>query len=437
MLTVAGSAYDSAAEAWAAGNLRAVDVLDDLAAGLSSSAGMAGDDATSEDFAASYDDGAREVVAALGDLTEAFATIAVLTDASSQRHRAADAHATIGAPEWVGLGYGDRGVVAPSHGPPPSALGGDNGSAPAMWNLVVDHLQRWTWPSADVDQLRQTAQLWHHTGDRVRDLTASLAVGESALADQRSPEVPLALAASAELRGHTETLAEQCHDLAQGCADDADRVEATRQAVIDLLEDLAIELAVTGAISLGVGLITFGIGASAGALAATARAVVCARRIINVLRTLRSTRAVSVAAHTLPELRGVRTGLATFRNLEHVIDSSRGTKDAHWFVPRKLRKLEDGGAANLKIHFERHGSDFPQLRDSHELDRFARRFLSDPPAGTRTIVRSDGSVVRWHERSNIFAVMDSSGAPQTIYKLDTTLNRSHSNLDYFLSQLDR
>ncbi len=64
----------------------------------------------------------------------------------------------------------------------------------------------------------------------------------------------------------------------------------------------------------------------------------------------------------------------------------------------------------------------------------AQDFLRNPPGGTLTKIRSNGDVVRYHPASNKFAVMDSTGAPRTIFKPNSANHAHPTNLDYFYAQ---
>ena len=298
-LEVTGSSYDSAAEAYASGNQLAAMHFTSLAGKLSGYSAMAGDDKSSEDFVRHYDEAARETVGAAADLVQAFATMGALTAASGMNHRDANARSVYKKPGPVYDGSGGL----PQDGPvqvrdftPPSSLGGDNSDMPEFWNLVVDHLQGYAWPSADTGKLRAAAGAWRDMGSNVGRLTSYCETAESQLSGQRSPEIPIALSASRDLRTQVTALADECNSLGDACEDYAASVEQTRDAIKDLIKDLAIEIGATAVVSGALSFFTFGGAAAVGAGVATARAISCARKIIAVLSALKAVRAVGTVA---------------------------------------------------------------------------------------------------------------------------------------------
>ncbi len=161
-LDVSGTSYDSAAEAFTAGNHLAAMYYTSLTGKLGGYGAMAGDDKSSEEFVQGYDDMARETVGASADVVDAFATMASLTATSGQNHRDANAASVYKKPPpmYDGTGLPSDGPVDVAAYTPPSSLGGDNQDMPEFWNLVVDHLQGYAWPSADTGKLRSAAGTW-------------------------------------------------------------------------------------------------------------------------------------------------------------------------------------------------------------------------------------------------------------------------------------
>ncbi len=94
----------------------------------------------------------------------------------------------------------------------------------------------------------------------------------------------------------------------------------------------------------------------------------------------------------------------------------------------------DSAAANALRHFNDHGSDFAGLNNALEYVADAQSFLRSPPAGTLTRLRANGDVVRYNPQSNIFGVMDRTGAPRTFFKPDPAVHGCPTNLDYFNAQ---
>ncbi len=88
---------------------------------------------------------------------------------------------------------------------------------------------------------------------------------------------------------------------------------------------------------------------------------------------------------------------------------------------------------NAYRHFKDHGAEFG-AKNSADYVKSAQDFLRNPPGGTLTKVRPNGDVVRYHPGTNTFGVMDSAGAPRTMFKPDPSVHGKASNLDYFNAQ---
>lgn len=83
-----------------------------------------------------------------------------------------------------------------------------------------------------------------------------------------------------------------------------------------------------------------------------------------------------------------------------------------WSVSRKGSAEE-----NAQRSFDRNGEAF----GAKTLDDFVRKahaFVEDPPAGTQRLTRSNGDVLLYDPKSNIFAVVTKAGAPRTMFKPD-------------------
>jgi hypothetical protein len=349
-ISVECGGYAEAAGVCRTANQIAALSTESLAGKLGAYAAMAGDDATSRDFAGSYDPAAREAVATLADLTHALIGLGRLIDASGRAHERAEASA-VGAAglrtnAYTGGGLDEDSFVRVSPEPPPSSLGGSVSSGLGdISEWILDQVEGFVWPGADVDLLRDAAASWRRTSGSVADLTAHLDVVAALLERQLSPEIPLALAAINELRTLVEDTADQLLTLADACDDYATAVEDTRDRTRALLteigqmvvEEVALTAIVTG--------ITGGFGGGVKAAAALARIRAQAPRFHARLVSLRA-----VAATTALRLRAARIELVDVRRALQPLCRAR-PRPAH-FGPRSL------GAAH-RPRFEgspKHGS---------------------------------------------------------------------------------
>lgn len=314
-LEVDAAGYDTAAGALLDGNALVASAYSSLTSSLSGYGAMGGDDTSSEEFVAGYDASAKGVVTAIADLATALGTVAVVTDASGANHRDADAGSVYGAGGAAGDGEG--GAVEPtavSAYTPPSSLGGDAGDMPEFWDMIVDHLQGWAWPSADTDRLREAAGTWRTAAGQLERAPSYCSVATSQLAGQRSPEIATATSALGEIEQAATDLAAECRSLADSCDEYAEKVDSTKDLVKGLLKDLAIEIGATAVVSGLASLVTFGGAAAVGASVAVARAVSYAKKVIVALQGIRAIRAIGIMVRTVDKATDVTRVLRKFRS---------------------------------------------------------------------------------------------------------------------------
>ncbi|GAB3016642.1 hypothetical protein GCM10011376_03670 [Nocardioides flavus (ex Wang et al. 2016)] len=430
-LEVDSGGYDSAAEALESGNPVLAGGYTSLTGKLGGYSSMAGDETSSEDFVKNYDSAAAETVAAFAELTTAFGNLSLLTAASGANHREANRKSVY---KKAGVPAGNDKEPQPeivSTDTPPSSVGGDNADMPEFWNLIVDHLQGWAWPSADTGKLREAASTWRAAAGTIDRAPSYASVASSQLGRQRSPEVAFATSALRELRTSSTDLAEQCRELATACDDYAEQVDKTRETIKDLVRDLAIEIGATAVISGIASFVTFGGAAVVGGGVATARAVSCARNIIKALVALKAVRAVAVMARTLPKVRGIRTALKKFQTIRAVRRSAKNVDKQLW-SPGRFRS----NPKNAFKHFKKHKDEFPELKNSKEYVEAAKKFMTDPPAGTYTRVREPGGdILRYDPKSGTLGIMTKDGVMKTMFKPEAAKvqqNGFRDVWDYFL-----
>ena len=228
---------------------------------------MAGDDATSAEFAASYDDGARQALDTLAELTHAFIGLGRLLTASGANHR--DAEAANGwssgvetrVSSYSGGSLHEDDYVRVSPSAPPSCLGANPVSLGTVESWILDQVEGFVWPGADVDLLLDAGTAWRRAGAAVADLEAHCDIAAGFLEHQVSPEIPLALAALAELRSLVGDTADALVAVGTACEEYADAVRATHDRTRALLAEIG-QMVVEGvAISAIVGGLTGGFGA--------------------------------------------------------------------------------------------------------------------------------------------------------------------------------
>jgi len=72
---------------------------------------------------------------------------------------------------------------------------------------------------------------------------------------------------------------------------------------------------------------------------------------------------------------------------------------------------------NAQRAFERNGEAFG-AKDLDDFVRKAHAFIEHPPAGTERLTRSNGDVLLYDAKDNVFAVATREGAPRTMFKPD-------------------
>lgn len=349
-ISVECGGFTRAAEACLTANQTAAVLTRSLAGRLAACAGMAGNDATSISFAAAYDAGADEALAALADLTHAFIGAGRLLAATGDNHALAEAAATsagLGADpderrEPKVLGYAGSlndsafvRVLAPSL---PSSLGAQEPSLGTVDAWILDHVEGFVWPGADVAALRAAGSAWRRAAASTGGLADHVDAAVALLQDQRSPEVPLAVSALAELTTLIGDTAWQLSTLATACDEYAAAVEDTRDRTRALLSEVAQMVVEGAAVSAIVTGLTGGLGGGATVAAAAARVRAQAPRFYALLVGLRA--GVAAVAARLEQVRDeltiVRSRIQKFLRLP-VRDEVGSMKQPLGWVPARRR----------------------------------------------------------------------------------------------------
>ena len=82
-----------------------------------------------------------------------------------------------------------------------------------------------------------------------------------------------------------------------------------------------------------------------------------------------------------------------------------------WWAASRRGTAEENAARS----FERNGSDL----GASDLDDFVHKthaFVRHPPAGSKTLTRSNGDTLIYDPAQNLFAVVTRDGAPRTLFK---------------------
>ncbi|QBX56092.1 hypothetical protein EXE58_11865 [Nocardioides seonyuensis] len=310
-ITIESAGFTDAADACRAANQIAAMVTETLAGKLGGFGGMAGNDSTSVTFAGSYDDAARQALDTLTELTHAFIGLGRIIEATGATHRRAEIAAVCGSggaglpcdpvPEVDSYDH-----VSPAD--PPTCLGGQEPSFGTVDRWILDHVEGFVWPGADVALLREAAATWRSAALSIDHLDHHVDDVAQLLSRQRSPEIPLALDVLADVRSLVGDAALCLSDLGQACEDYASAVEETHDRTRALLAEIG-QMIVEGAVlSVLVAGFTGGLGGGAAAGAVIARITSHAPRF----RALQSSLQLA-AATSATKARAARDGLRVVR----------------------------------------------------------------------------------------------------------------------------
>lgn len=84
-----------------------------------------------------------------------------------------------------------------------------------------------------------------------------------------------------------------------------------------------------------------------------------------------------------------------------------------YWAANRTRTAEE----NAQRAFERNGEVF-KAKTTDDFVAKVHAFVSDPPKGSETLKRSNGDLLIYDPKSNIFAVVSREGAPRTMFKPD-------------------
>ena len=311
-ISVECGGFDDAADACRTANQTVALLAESLSGKLAGFGAMAGDDATSADFATSYDAAATEAIGTLTELTHAFIGLGRLLSATGAHHASAEAAAAQKVLAYTGRGLTDDAFVRVSLPAPPSSLGADEPSFGVVDRWILDHVEGFIWPGADVGLLREAAQAWRRAASGVAPLVDQLDVAVTLVERQRSPEIPTALACLADVRAMVTDVAAELSALGASCDDYATAVEETHARTRALLAEIAQMVVEGAALSVVVGGLTGGLGGGAAAAVAAARIRAYAPRFHTLLVGLRAAAATAAAR--------LRTARESLRRLQARLD---------------------------------------------------------------------------------------------------------------------
>jgi hypothetical protein len=388
-ISVECGGFDDAADAFRTANQTAALLTESLAGKLAGYAGMAGDDATSTDFASSYDVAAREALGSLADLTHAFIGLGRLLATTGTNHAIAEASAAGRVLAYTGRGMDDDAFVRVAPEPPPTSIGRQEPSFGAVDRWILDRVEGFVWPGADVALLREAAHAWTRAASAVDLLTDQVDVAARLLERQVSQEIATARACLDDVRSLVTDTAAQLAAIGAACEDYAVAVEEAHARTRALLAEIG-QMVVEGvAVSVIIGGLSGGLGGSASAAAALARVRAQAPRFHALLVSLRA---------------GIASGAARLRTSSEILRGLRPRLDRYAKAVARDERGEmrvPGGWWGKHYTRVRRTIDDPELFNPDDLRGMdpseLRRMLDHWPA---TATRS-GDGVRFADPSSL------------------------------------
>lgn len=263
VIAVYGDGYDQACDWLYDGNHAVYDALNRLSNALAGSYGMAGNDQSGRQWAADYDKTAGRLADAGGQLCDALARAAALTNTSLANHRGADAasvYAQHTPPKASRLDTDPTHYGEGIYFGVPTAKG-DNGGGPSWWHWIAGHTKGWLWPNADTDRLRTVGAAWRTAGEAIQRSDIYATSAADSLGTERSPEIAVATKALNGLGRYCDTIGGAFVDLGNACDDYATLVEATRHQIQHQAK--RVLNAITGTAGDVLSILTAGLGGAA------------------------------------------------------------------------------------------------------------------------------------------------------------------------------
>ena len=385
-LDVAGSGYTEASTLLHCGNVGAAWSFDQLSDELADTAAMAGDSSFADRWAAEYDAAAAATCLAFADVVGALGTLGRYSFASLENHTRAERASTFGAVrlmDEVALGTAEWVKVLATT--PPGALGGDPSSLPGWANAILDHVEGFVWPDADLDRLRGAAATWRRAGAGLDEIAGYPRRAVNALWTELSPEILPATAAVGRLAVAVDELADQCRDLGALCEGYATAVEEQREAILDLVRDLIRDAVAIQVAGFALGFVSFGTangGAVALNLAKIAAAAPRFKRMLDLLRVYAAGAAEALSGTRLA-VAGIGARVRPMSEARLLMTAEVGQVGAKGRRATSFLRAHEGGP--MKAHtIERHvGKSDDYLRSRLSNDprmRFASTFTDEATA---------------------------------------------------------
>lgn len=239
IITCRADDYASASDSFGGCGDITAEIHVDLLATLAGYGGMAGTDSVGTMWAASYDAAAGAALQASSQLVSTCVRIENLLAAGVYNHTSgdADAHITGGNSPTTPTARIDPCLATTV----PSAAG-DGGADPSGWPLIKE-VSGLLWPNGHQDRLRAAKQVWYAAAADLDEAMDTIPVAVQLLENQRSPEIPAAIAKSSEVLGNYQDVQKAFYDLGDACADYAQALDDAHHSILEELRKMSEETA--------------------------------------------------------------------------------------------------------------------------------------------------------------------------------------------------
>jgi len=282
---------------------------------LGDTGAMAGTDDAGTAWATSYDGRVAEVLGAVNDLTVAMENYGGVVIQAGYNHAVAEHNATPGAQGAPPAKPPEPSSVAGELSVPPSAGGPGEGLLDDALGLVEQ--VGVPVPDGDTDKIDKAAQAWDRLATVYQTKTVIEALGVQAgmFSDTTTPEVEYIANDLGELRNAAKAILDGCAELSQSCKDYKSALDDLRTKLEGILNDLAVELAVTAVIAIAASFVSFGAGAVAGTAKAAHSITKFAKIIASAIGAWKISKNISNGVKKVHDIAGLRQRLKRIKNL--------------------------------------------------------------------------------------------------------------------------
>jgi hypothetical protein len=268
-------------------------------------------------------------------------------------------------------------------------------------------------PDGDTDKVSKAADAWDRlaTVYQTETIAEGLEVDARIFGDTHSPEVEYIVRDLEELRDAMTSVTDGCAELSQSCKDYKSALDDLRTQLEGILEDLAIELAVTVAIGIAASFVSFGAGAVAGTAKAAQSITKFARIISEAVGAWKISKNIASGVKKARDIAGLRA------KLHRIINMARRGKGPQLGPGVKTAEETPLTTTRSQIEkkFDLHAADFgitaPRGRPGFdELEQAVRSQIHDPATlhinGT---YRGEPAIINYNPNTGLAVIQKPSG----------------------------